>query len=128
MRTFEFARKMEDSKPVIEPDERNCTGEVKAFPDARLPEYQTINSAGADFFCAEEVTIPSIWSGVAHVLASNLKGFITNWVESSSEERAGNGNDKLLKPTLIHTGIKASMEHDEVLELYNRSSFLSVLN
>lgn len=27
-----------------------------------------------------------------------------------------------IAPTLVHTGIKASMENDEVLELYNRSS------
>ena len=27
-----------------------------------------------------------------------------------------------IKPTLVHTGIKACMEDDEVLELYNRSS------
>ena len=99
MRTFEFAGKMENGKPVIESDERNCRGEVKAFPDARLPEYQTRNSAGADFFCAEEVTIPSIWDALS----------ICNGMVSV--------NPDLIKPTLVHTGIKASMEHDEVLEL-----------
>lgn len=96
MRSFEFARKMVDGEAVREPDERNVIGEVKAFSDAQLPEYQTSHSAGADFFCAEEVEIPSIW------------------------ELHRRGID--IKPTLVHTGVKASMEDDEVLELYNRSS------
>lgn len=84
---------------------------MEAFEDARLPEYQTRNSAGADFFCVEGVTIPSILSQLNSYHFGDLSEV----------------ND-FIKPTLVHTGIKASMEHDEVLELYNRSSFLSVLN
>ena len=121
MRSFEFARKRVNSEVVQEPDERGVVGEVKAFPDAQIPEYQTKNSAGADFFCAEEVVIPSIWRGVAHILASNVKGFISNWV-SEDNTHTHDKDDSFLKPTLVHTGIKASMEEDEVLELYNRSS------
>lgn len=79
MRSFEYAEK-----------EGN-----KAYVEAKLPEYSTKNSAGADFFCAEEVTIPSIYK----------------------QQEEGN-----VKPTLVHTGIKACMEEDEVLYLYNRSS------
>lgn len=83
MRSFEFAK--------------NKNGE-KAFPNAQLPEYQTARAAGADFFCAETVVVPSIWS-------------LQNATSLNS-----------IAPTLIHTGVKASMEDDEVLELYNRSS------
>lgn len=85
-RTFEFAR--------------NKEGEV-AFKNAQLPEYQTKSAAGADFFCAEEVTIPSLWK---------------------QQEEVKNGEKDKILPTLIHTGVKADMYEDEVLELYNRSS------
>lgn len=74
MRSFEFAL--------------NKDGEV-AYPDAQLPIYMTKDSAAADFFCAEEVTIPPITESV--------------------------------KPVVVHTGIKAQMEKDEVLLLFNRS-------
>lgn len=47
MRRFDYARDTEDKSK-------------KAFSEAKLPEYATKNSAGADFFCAEEVAIPSI--------------------------------------------------------------------
>ena len=58
------------------------------FEGTQLPVYATKNSACADFFCAEDIEIPS-------------------------------GFDK---PTLVHTGVKACMEEDEVLEIYTRSS------
>ena len=41
MRSFEFARKRVNGEVVQEPDERGVVGEVKAFPDAQIPEYQT---------------------------------------------------------------------------------------
>lgn len=80
MRSFEIATK----KVVVDGEEQI----VPQFNGTKLPEYATKHSAGADFFCAEEVTIPS-----------------------HSE-----------KPVLVHTGIKASMNEDEVLLLFNRSS------
>lgn len=121
MRSFEFARKMENGEPVIGLDERGVRGEVKAFPDAQLPEYQTTRSAGADFFCAEEVTIPSIWRVVVKRLVTGITCRRTGIVELDT---AGDRDtlNKLFSPTLVHTGIKACMEEDEVLELYNRSS------
>lgn len=95
MRSFEFARK---------------TGsEEKAFEDARLPEYSTKSSAGADFFCAVDTEIPSIW-------CSLFRSFFNRESDKGTKEHG------VFHPTLVHTGIKASMEEDEVLELYNRSS------
>lgn len=82
MRSFEFALKKDSDE--------------KMYEMAQLPEYQTLHSAGADFFCAEEVVVPSMIS------------LLKEGVE--------------IKPTLVHTGIKACMKEDEVLELYNRSS------
>lgn len=97
MRSFEFARKVENGVVIAD----------KAFPEAQLPEYQTKRSAGADFFCAEEVVIPSIWS----MLFSSLGKIISKRSLMAA-----------IKPTLVHTGVKAYMEEDEDLDLYNRSS------
>lgn len=72
----------------------NENGE-KVYPEARFPEYATIRAAGADFYCAEDIVIPTVWE-LKH------KG-------------------KLIVPTLVHTGVKVCMEDDEQLELYNRS-------
>ena len=121
MRSFEFSRKRVNGEVVHEPHEGGIMGEVKAFPDAQIPEYQTKNSAGADFFCAEEVVIPSIWRGVAQTLKSDVAGLISK-LGVCSDTSTHDKDDEFLKPTLVHTGIKASMEEDEVLELYNRSS------
>lgn len=115
MRSFEFARQMKDKKPVLENE-----NEIMAFPNTQLPEYQTTFSAGADFFCAEDVTIPSIWHQVAHILqTSTIPGLILNRAANRPDDEETNNQ---FKPTVVHTGVKASMESDEVLYLYNRSS------
>lgn len=107
VRGFYLARKMVDGVP-------SEMGEY-AYPDAELPEYQTRHSAGADFFCAEDVEIPSIWHGLSSLFrAENTTG--TLYPQSDCKDT------KLFQPTLIHTGIKASMYEDEALFLYNRSS------
>jgi dUTP pyrophosphatase len=99
MRSFEFARKIVDGKFI----------EEKAYPYAQLPEYQTVGSAGADFFCAEDVVVKSVWHQFLGIVGEYLTG-------------KGSKSLSDIEPTLIHTGIKARMEEDEVLELYNRSS------
>lgn len=68
-----------------------------SFSDINLPQRSTARSAGYDFEAAEDTVVPSIWK-----LA--LKG---------SEN---------IKPVFIKTGIKAYMQEDEALFLYNRSS------
>ncbi len=108
MRSFEFAKKIENGKVVSD----------KAYDSAQLPEYQTKYSAGSDFFVAEDVVIPSIWKNIPALLAVFGPFNKVNY-------RPGPVNDEQKKgfaPTLVHTGIKASMEEDEVLYLYNRSS------
>lgn len=122
MRSFELARKMEDGKPVtFSTDRCQVDAYELAYPQAQLPEYQTSRSAGADFFCAEEVTIPSIWVGVAEALLAKGEELFVRLLPSNTDDNAKR-LAKRLQPTLIHTGIKASMEPDEVLEIYNRSS------
>lgn len=92
-RGFEFAMKKTEDQ---------FDGDVKmekAYPDAKYPVYSTLGSAGADFFCAQEVTIDPV-----PVKIFNEEGLMG------------------AKPTLVHTGIKAFMQPDEALMLYNRSS------
>lgn len=121
VRSFELARKVVNKEVVKEPDENGVMREVLAYPNAQLPEYQTLNSAGADFFCAEEVVIPSIWSAVAYTLVATAKGFISNWISQASEYDEGSVS-KVFSPTMVHTGIKSNMGQNEVLKLFNRSS------
>lgn len=113
MRSFEFARKIEDGKFI------ECS---KAYSDAQLPEYQTSKSAGADFFCAEEVTIKPIWESAFSIFGVRITNAFKCLVgkELSDEERKS--IQASFSPVLVHTGIKSHMESDEVLELYNRSS------
>lgn len=122
MRGFEFAREVvkteEGIKYGVDPDTFEV---VKAYPNAQLPKYMTKNAAGADFFCAEEVTIPSIWVGLADILIAKGEDLFVRAFSTFKNDLAEN-QGKRLKPTKVHTGIKASMGDDEVLELYNRSS------
>ncbi len=70
---------------------------VSSFADINLPKRSTARSAGYDFEAAEDTVVPSIWKMA-------LKG---------SEN---------IKPVFIKTGVKAYMQEDEALFLYNRSS------
>lgn len=130
MRSFEIARKMENGEPASYAQDRCLAGTYEpAFPSAKLPVYATRHSAGADFYCAEEVTIPSIWGMIFSSLGNKaedkaVKAFdsvMSSLGYSRKEEKVVEEKHDIA-PTLVHTGIKASMENDEVLELYNRSS------
>ncbi len=68
--------------------------------DIKLPERSTKNSAGYDFFAIEDTVIPSYYGQLLEKVVSK----------------------EPIKPTLVKTGIKAYMEEDEVLSIYNRSS------
>lgn len=73
----------------------------------RLPERSTKHSAGYDFFAIEDAIIPS--SIITKVNALGVMGDkdILTYFD---------------KPTYVKTGVKAKMENDEVLLLFNRSS------
>jgi dUTP pyrophosphatase len=84
------------------------------FKDAKinLPARSTKHAAGYDFEAARDVTIPSIWKVALEVIGRKLvDGFVGETVEK-----------KILKPTLVATGVKAYMGEHEALYLYNRSS------
>lgn len=84
--------------------------------DIQLPKRQTKNAAGYDFEAAEDFTLPSIWQlgFLKAVHAIHKEATLT--VEQLDEAQ------KILKPFLVPTGIKAYMRPDEVLILANRSS------
>ena len=73
---------------------------VKGFEDKdiNIPVRATRRAAGYDFEASEDVLIPSIWKQIA----------------------AGVPKEEV-KPTMVGTGIKAQMDEDEVLMMYNRS-------
>lgn len=87
--------------------------------DINLPKRSTKASAGYDFESAEMVVIPSLWKEVSE-----------EWLEHKS---LGEGYPELdflsiseyaqnINPTMIPTGIKASMFDNEFILLSNRSS------
>ena len=81
-----------------------------------LPRRQTLASAGYDLEAAEDIVIPSIWRldfvRIFRLIRNGHQMF----------ERDYEMADKILKPVLVPTGLKAYMPDDEVLILANRSS------
>lgn len=91
---------------------------ISKYSDAglELPKRATSQAAGYDFQAAEDITIPSIWK------LSFLKAlWQVKHAESISDEDLSSAQ-KVLKPFLIPTGIKAYMEPEEFLMIANRSS------
>lgn len=78
-----------------------------AYQDKRinLPKRVTKNAAGYDFEAAEDIVIPAVW-----------KQIIQHFTKGSEV------SEKIVKPVLVPTGIKAYMGQDEYLQLANRSS------
>jgi len=83
---------------------------AKGFEDKgiNLPERQTANSAGYDFEASEDVIIEPLWKSLWKLFRKNAYG--------------QDMNEKILKPTLVPTGVKSYMTLNESLDLYNRSS------
>lgn len=76
--------------------------------EIELPKRSTKNSAGYDFFAVEDVVIEPI----KHTkIVTPTYGDFNGSVEHTN-----------VKPTLVKTGIKAEMMHNEFLMLANRSS------
>lgn len=81
-----------------------------------LPKRQTLASAGYDLEAAEDTVIPSIWRlNFVRIFRLIRNGHQLN-------ERDLELAEQILKPTLVHTGIKVYMPEDEVVILANRSS------
>jgi len=81
-----------------------------------LPQRQTIASAGYDFECAQDIVLPSIWCmNFVRIFRLIRNGHELNEHDLQLAE-------KVLKPFLVPTGIKAYIPENEVLILANRSS------
>ncbi|MCF6515637.1 dUTP diphosphatase [Lactobacillus sp. S2-2] len=81
-----------------------------------LPKRATNASAGYDFESAEDFVLPSIWK----------KDFLNGlWLLKHQDNLSDEDLEKaqkIIKPYLIPTGIKAYMQDDEFLMIANRSS------
>lgn len=79
--------------------------------DIELPKRSTKNSAGYDFFAIEDVVIePMTHQETGFCTIENITFPLVDEIEIN------------VKPTLVKTGIKAQMMHNEFLLLANRSS------
>ena len=98
-----------------------------------LPIRKTKYSAGHDIEAGETVTIPSIWKQVFGFITDiedstgkevdsfeEITSYVTAMILSNSVEEIM--KEFNLRPTLIPTGLRAYMQDDEVLKLFNRSS------
>lgn len=81
-----------------------------------LPKRATKKSAGYDFEAVEDITIPSLPKTLIKEIGKAIFANEGSAIEYLKEKI------KQFKPTLVPTGIKAYMQDDEVLMLYNRSS------
>ena len=86
----------------------------------KLPIRSTKNSAGYDFFALEDITI----KGMKHLMPKAedaVKGFFNEFKNTKSESTLEKVN-KIMKPTLVPTGVKSYMKEHEFLQLANRST------
>lgn len=80
---------------------------VENIENLKLPERSTKNSAGYDFFAIEDVEIVPVGHDI---------------YTSYNDHNLGSIVHRNTKPTVVKTGVKAKMLHNEFLLLANRSS------
>lgn len=84
-----------------------------------LPKRATTHAAGYDIEAAETIVIPSYWRQVFRQIALEMK----QWIHQNPNDKPKNEDaQKVLKPILVPTGLKAYMQDDEYLQIVNRSS------
>ena len=89
-----------------------------ADTDFKLPRRATQNAAGYDFFAPEDFVVKSIWKMDFLKILAAIRAGQKVAPDSLQMQRA----QKVLKPFLVPTGIKAYMGSDEYLLLADRSS------
>ena len=82
-----------------------------------IPRRATKESAGYDFKAAEDIVIPSHIYNLMELMQN-----VSGQPKTLDEMKYFLKDNKLIKPTLVPTGIKAYMKHDEYLGLKSRSS------
>ena len=83
-----------------------------------LPHRSTHYAAGYDIESAEEIVLPSYWKSLFKYVLKQMG----QWIHREDGNDLELEVDKLLKPTLVPTGLKAYMLDDEYLQIVNRSS------
>lgn len=82
--------------------------------DFSLPQRKTTESAGYDFYIAEDIVIPSYPCTIEN---------LTNPNKIFTLDEMANFTKKIgFRPTLVSTGVKCKMAPDQCLELMVRSS------
>ena len=105
---------------------------VTGYEDSRIPVRKTANSAGYDFFAAEDIIIPAYEDLCNEIIGKHLENYdsvldaITdkqNCIGALTlDEMAALTKAAKAKPTLIPTGIKCHLDPDTFLQLSIRSS------
>lgn len=95
-----------------------------------MPKRATKGAAGYDFEAAEDVTIPSIFD-LSYTLqevmyeADPMVAIFdkAGWMSDIREklDKLGINLETIFKPILVPTGVKAYMQDDEYLAMFNRS-------
>lgn len=85
-----------------------------AGQDIQLPTRATKDSAGYDFYTAEDVIIPSV--------LTNLSAFATDTTIELDNLNQTLNAIQWVRPTLISTGVKCELDSGKFLALVNRSS------
>lgn len=96
---------------------------ITAYQDKEinLPRRATHMAAGYDLESAEEIILPTFWKQIFRFALTELK----QWIFASPNKEELNDLplvEKILKPTLVPTGLKVYMQEDEYLQIVNRSS------
>ncbi|MGO4928294.1 dUTP diphosphatase [Fundicoccus sp. Sow4_D5] len=96
---------------------------ISAYHDKgiNIPVRATHKAAGYDLESAEDIILPTFWKQIFRFVLTELK----QWIFSSpKKEDLGELPliERILKPTLVPTGLKAYMQDDEYMQIVNRSS------
>lgn len=102
---------------------------VTGYEDCGLPVRKTAQSAGYDFFAAEDIVIPSYENLYNEMVGQALDRYESIFDAISDkqdtitlDEMAALTKAAKTKPTLIPTGIKCHLDADQFLQLSIRSS------
>lgn len=96
---------------------------ISAYHDKKinLPVRATHKAAGYDLESAEDIVLPTFWKQIFRFVLAELK----QWIFSSPQKEDLAElplTARILKPTLVPTGLKVYMQDDEYLQIVNRSS------
>lgn len=88
--------------------------------DIQLPTRSTQDSAGYDFYVAEDTYVPPYEQHLMNLMRDDIGAPKDNIV--SLEKLAGITKKANARPTLVSTGVKCQLDPDKYLELSVRSS------